>query len=52
MFLKKFEIKNFRCIKQATLNLNAGLNILIGENNSGKTAIIDALRICFSYGQQ
>ncbi|MDD2436261.1 MAG: AAA family ATPase [Massilibacteroides sp.] len=24
---------------------NKGINIIIGENNSGKTAIIDALRI-------
>lgn len=52
MFLKKFTIKNFRCIKDLTLELNEGLNILVGENNSGKTAIIDALRLCLSYGNQ
>ena len=32
------------------MHFNKGLNILIGENNSGKTAIIDALRICIGYG--
>lgn len=52
MFLKKMEIKNFRCIKDASIDLNEGVNILIGENNSGKTSILDALRICLSYGQQ
>ena len=52
MYLKKISIKNFRCIKDAMIDLNEGLNILIGENNSGKTAILDALRICLSYGQQ
>jgi putative ATP-dependent endonuclease of OLD family len=52
MFLKKLSVKNFRCIKDATLDLNEGLNILIGENNSGKTAILDVLRICLSYGSQ
>jgi len=52
MFLKKFNIKNFRCIADISLGFNNGVNILIGENNSGKTAVIDALRICLSYGKQ
>ncbi len=52
MFLKKIAIKNFRCLKSLTLDFHKGVNIFIGENNSGKTAIIDALRICFSYGNQ
>ncbi len=50
MFLEKLIIQNFRTIDNLTLNFNKGLNILIGENNSGKTAIIDALRICIGYG--
>lgn len=50
MYLEKFNIKNFRTIENLSLNFNKGLNILIGENNSGKTAIIDALRICIGYG--
>jgi putative ATP-dependent endonuclease of OLD family len=52
MFLRQFKIKHFRCIQNLTLDFHQGVNILIGENNSGKTAIIDALRICFSYGNQ
>lgn len=50
MYLEKFNIKNFRTIETLSLTFNKGLNILIGENNSGKTAIIDALRICIGYG--
>ncbi|MDP2883759.1 MAG: AAA family ATPase [Ignavibacteria bacterium] len=50
MYLEKFKIKHFRTIEDLTLVFNKGLNILIGENNSGKTAIIDALRICIGYG--
>lgn len=50
MYLEKFNIKNFRTIENLSLTFNKGLNILIGENNSGKTAIIDALRICIGYG--
>ncbi|WP_243299686.1 ATP-dependent nuclease [Bacillus litorisediminis] len=50
--MKKFYIKNFRAIQELELEFNRGLNILIGENNTGKSAIIDALRICFTYGDQ
>ena len=49
MYLKSLHIKNFRSIKDTNITFNKGLNILIGPNNSGKTTIIDALRICFSY---
>lgn len=52
MYIEKFIIKNFRGIKDITLSFNKGLNVLIGENNAGKTAIIDALRVCLSYGNQ
>ena len=52
MYLKNFLIKNFRAIKEASFIFDKGLNVIIGENNSGETAIIDALRICFSYGSQ
>lgn len=49
MFLEKFRIQNFRGIHDLTLTFNKGLNIIIGENNSGKTRIIDALRLCLGY---
>eukprot|EP01029_Cantina_marsupialis_P002756 TRINITY_DN12639_c0_g3_i2.p1 TRINITY_DN12639_c0_g3~~TRINITY_DN12639_c0_g3_i2.p1 ORF type:complete len:726 (+),score=66.79 TRINITY_DN12639_c0_g3_i2:3212-5389(+) len=50
MYIKEFHIANFRSIEELTLKFRKGVNIIIGENNSGKTAIIDALRICLSYG--
>ncbi|MDG3548594.1 ATP-dependent nuclease [Methanobacterium formicicum] len=52
MYLEKFIIKNFRAIEELELNFNKGLNILIGENNSGKTAVIDAMRLCLGYYQK
>ncbi len=45
MFLKKLVIQNFRAIDYLELDFNKGLNIIIGENNAGKTAVIDALRL-------
>lgn len=47
MHLKQIQIKNFRGIKELTLPLDS-LCILIGENNSGKSSILDALQICLS----
>lgn len=51
MYISQLRIKNFRVFDEMTLSLNKGINILIGENNSGKTTIIDALRICLGYGK-
>jgi putative ATP-dependent endonuclease of OLD family len=52
MYLEKLSIKNYRCISELNLHFNKGLNVLIGENNAGKTAIVDTLRICLGYGNQ
>ncbi len=50
MYLKQLEIKNFRGIQEAALTFNKNVNILVGSNNVGKSTIIDALRLVFSYG--
>lgn len=46
MKLSKLRIKNFRGIKDLELDLDDDTTVPIGENNSGKTAVLDALRIC------
>lgn len=51
MYLSRLKITNFRSIKEIELKFHKGVNILIGENNSGKTAVIDALRIGLGYGK-
>lgn len=45
MWLRDLRIKNFRKIETLNVTFQKGLSILVGENNSGKTAIIDALRL-------
>lgn len=50
MYITNLKIKNFRAIENLELNLNKGLNVLIGENNSGKTSVIDLLRLVFDKG--
>lgn len=51
MYLSCLHISKFRVFDDITLYFRNGINILIGENNSGKTAIIDALRICLGCGK-
>lgn len=45
MFLSKLTIKNFRRLDEITFNFVDGLNVIVGENNIGKTALVDALRV-------
>jgi putative ATP-dependent endonuclease of OLD family len=51
MFLSKLIIKNFRGIKEMTLSFNRSINILIGENGSNKSAVIDAIRLLYNMGE-
>lgn len=44
MYLAQLNISNFRKLQKAELNFQSGLNILVGANNVGKTAVVDALR--------
>ncbi len=44
MYLSKISINNFRIIQNLELVFNEGLNLLVGENDSGKSAIIDAIK--------
>ncbi len=45
MRLTRVEIENFRCIERISVDLDE-TTVLIGENNSGKTAFLDAVRLC------
>lgn len=50
MYLKRIRARNFRAFGDGTaapeldLELHPGLNILVGENDAGKTGIVDAIR--------
>lgn len=49
MYLSKLRIENFRCFGEGEnkfeLSLHPGLTTLVGENDTGKSAIIDCLRL-------
>lgn len=44
MYLAQLTISNFRKLQNAELRFQPGLNVLVGANNVGKTAVVDALR--------
>lgn len=44
MYLAQLSITNFRKLKEVQIQFQPGLNIIVGANNVGKTAVIDALR--------
>lgn len=50
MFIKKIAVKNFRIFGDSGVSFlfRKGINAVIGENNIGKSALIDAIRIAFS----
>lgn len=45
MRLSRVKIRNFRGIRSLDLRLERDVTVLIGENNSGKTSILEAMRI-------
>jgi predicted ATP-binding protein involved in virulence len=43
MHIQQVKIKNFRCFDDLTVNLNPDVNIFVGNNGSGKSAVLDAI---------
>lgn len=56
MYISEVRIENFRCFGEAEhgflLTLGPGLTALVGENDSGKTAVVDALRFALGTRDQ
>ncbi|WP_429054518.1 ATP-dependent nuclease [Aeromonas veronii] len=48
MYLSELRTQGFRCFdNEFKIQLTAGLNVIVGENGAGKTAIISAMRQLF-----
>lgn len=45
MRLKTISIKNFKCFENEAIELHPKLNILMGNNGTGKTSLLEAFRI-------
>ena len=47
MYIARIHIQNYRCFDDITVEFQPGLNIIIGENNAGKTTLLRALALVF-----
>ena len=49
--IKKIRIVNFKCFQDFCVELNAGMNILVGDNEAGKSTVLQAilLALCCSF---
>lgn len=45
MYISKLKVENFKVIKNCTFNFNEHFNLIIGCNNSGKSTMMEALRL-------
>ncbi len=45
MYISKLSIRNYRNFRNITLDFQKGVNTIIGENGSGKSNILNALRV-------
>jgi len=50
MILKNLRIKNFRLFENLEFNRLGRINLLVGKNNSGKSTVLEALRIYAKVG--
>lgn len=50
MKINSLEIRNFRSLGSLTLTEPGRINLLVGKNNSGKTSVLESLRVLSSGG--
>jgi putative ATP-dependent endonuclease of the OLD family len=48
LFISKVVIKNYRCLRESTTKLNEKLNIIVGNNECGKSTLLEAIHLTLS----
>lgn len=43
MYIEKVKIENYRALKNVELEFSQGINLIIGDNGTGKTSILEAI---------
>ena len=50
MKISRVVIRNFRSFERLDVSISTGTTCVIGENNSGKTNFLRAIRLCLDAG--
>jgi putative ATP-dependent endonuclease of the OLD family len=53
MWISRLEISNYKkasTVDSISIEFKDGLNVIVGENNVGKTTIAETLALCLNYG--
>ena len=45
IFLKNFSVKQFRGIRDLNVDKLGDVNLIVGDNNSGKTSVLEAIML-------
>lgn len=48
MYIRKVVIKNYRCLRDSEVALNPKLNILVGDNECGKSTLLEAINLALT----
>ena len=49
MYIEKVKIKNFKCFEDwFEVALNEGVNIIVGNNEAGKSTLLEAIHLCLT----
>ena len=48
MFIQRAIIKNYRCLKQANVTFNERLNVIVGNNECGKSTMLEAIHLALT----
>lgn len=48
MYIQKLVIKNFKKLRDITVELNEKINIIVGDNETGKSTILDAIYLALT----
>lgn len=51
IYLKRVHVENYRALESLDVNLEPGVNVIIGANNVGKSALLDAIRVALEVGK-
>ncbi len=48
IYIKSVHIENYKCLEKLDIDFNKNVNIIVGNNEAGKSTILEAINLCLS----